>query len=444
MRISGIRAFIVFAIGQTISVFGTNVSGFALSVWVFERTQSVTQYALLVSFMTLPGIFVKPVAGALVDRWDRRAVLLGSDVLAALLTVTTLILVWTNTLSVWYVYLMTFVQTVTSAFQVPAGAAAMQLLVPPAQLNRANAAIGASKSLSSLVSPLATGALLAMIGLEGVLYIDLATFAVAVTTLAIIRIPPVRSHAVAATTSLFQEMKAGWEYIAGRRGLVLLAVVSLLISMIFDMARVLLPPLVLSFSTAEVLGAILSSAGLGILLGNLLMLPWGGPRRKMYGILGFGAAIGVGLILSGLRPSALLIGIGAAIVMTSISIVWICLDAIWLTKVPPNLIGRVKGTTTTLDSILGTATLLSAGLLADRVFEPLLAEGGALSATVGPIIGSGAGRGIALLLILNGLVALLLVGVAAFNRHTRLLEDTLPDVDIQQYTATDEALAAGV
>ncbi|HEY0734340.1 MAG TPA: MFS transporter [Herpetosiphonaceae bacterium] len=444
MRISGIRAFIVFAIGQTISVFGTNVSGFALSVWVFERTQSVTQYALLVSFMTLPGIFVKPVAGALVDRWDRRAVLLGSDVLAALLTVTTLILVWTNSLSVWYVYLMTFVQTVTAAFQVPAGAAALQLLVPPAQLNRANAAIGASKSLSSLVSPLATGALLAIIGLEGVLYIDLATFAVAVTTLAIIRIPPVRSRAVAATSSLLHEMQEGWQYIAGRRGLVLLAVVSLLISMIFDMARVLLPPLVLSFSTADVLGAILSSAGLGILLGNLLMLPWGGPRRKMYGILGFGAAIGVGLIVSGLQQSALLIGIGAAIVMTSISIVWICLDAIWLTKVPPTLIGRVKGTTTTLDSILGTATLLGAGLLADRVFEPLLAEGGALSTTVGTIIGTGPGRGIALLLLLNGLVALLLVGVAAFNRHTRLLEDTLPDVDVQHYTATDEALAARV
>lgn len=444
MRISGLRAFIVFGIGQAISVFGTNVSGFALSVWVFERTQSVTQYALLVSFMTLPGIFVRPVAGALVDRWDRRAVLLGSDVLAALLTVTTLILVWTDSLSVGYVYVMTFVQTVAAAFQLPAGAAAMQLLVPQAHLNRANAAIGAIKSLATLVSPLATGTLLAIIGLEGVLYIDLATFAVALTTLAIIRIPSVRGSPVVAPTSLFQEIKDGWAYITGRRGLMLLAVVSLLISMIFDMSRVLLPPLVLSFSTADVLGAILSSAGLGILLGNLLMLPWGGPRRKMYGILGFGAAIGVGLMVSGLRQSPLLIGLGAATVMTSISIVWICLDSIWLTKVPPSLIGRVKGTTTTLDAIVGTATLLSAGLLADRVFEPLLAEGGALSATVGTIIGVGPGRGIALMLILNGLIALLLVGVAALNRHTRLLEDALPDVDMQQYVANEEALATGV
>jgi hypothetical protein len=130
--------------------------------------------------------------------------------------------------------------------------------------------------------------------------------------------------------------------------------------------------------------------------------------------------------------------------MTSVSIVWICLDTVWMTKVPPHLIGRVKSTSTALDSILGTATLLAAGGLADRLFEPLLRPGGPLAGSMGALIGVGPGRGVALLLILSGLLALLLAAIALLNPRVRLLEDTLPDIDVKEYVAGQEALVPGV
>lgn len=441
MRISGMRAFVLLGIGQVFSIFGTSLSSFALGVWVFEQTQSVMQFALVTIFITVPGIVIKPVAGALVDRWDRRAVLIGSDALAALLTVLTFVLVQNGQLTVWYIYVMTLVQTIATAFQLPASSAAMQLLVPATQFGRASGAIGAIKSVSAIIAPLIAGGLLATIGLAGILLIDFCTFLIAVGTLLLIFIPPIQPQATQRELSLWHEIKDGWTYIMARQGFILLASFSMLVTGVFELARVLLTPLVLSFTTASVLGIITSAAGFGALLGNVVMLLWNGPRRRSYGIIGFGFAIGLSLVLGGLYQSVWLIGSAVVIVMAGIPIVWACIEAIWLSKVPPYLIGRVRGTTHMLDSLMATITLLSAGLLADRVFAPLLVEGGALARSIGAIIGVGPGRGIALMLILTGLLTLLIVALGVLSPAVRRLEDTLPDVDIAAYINTHQEQA---
>jgi MFS transporter, DHA3 family, macrolide efflux protein len=436
MRFSGQQALIAFGVGQVASTFGTSLASFSLGVWVFQRTQSVAQFALVAILISVPSIFIRPIAGALVDRWDRRGVLIGSDALSALLTLATLALVSTDHLSVWFVYAITPIQTAATAFQLLASSAAIQLIVPPEQFGKASGAIGAVKSISTIFAPLMAGGLMATIGLSGILCLNLGTLVIGVSTVTLMVIPPVQDRSARAASSLlYDELKEGWAYLRGRRSFLILTSGAMLITAVFEVARVLLTPLVLGFAGPAVLGSIMAAAGVGVLLGNVLMLAWGGPRRRTHAILGGGFLIGVSLVLGGLRPAAVPIGGAVMAVMFGIPIVAISIEAIWLTKVPPTLIGRVKGATAALESVMATLVLLVAGVLADRVFEPLLVPGGPLAATVGTIIGVGTGRGVALMLIGVGLAALAVVSFAVLSPAVRLLEDAVPDVAVDDYLA---------
>ena len=239
MSFTGRRAFTVFGIGQVVSIFGTSLSGFALGVWAFQRTQSVMQFALVAIFITLPSIFLRPLGGALVDRWDRRWVLIGSDSFAALVTVVTVLLVWTDSLSIWLVYLITLALSVVAALQVPASTAAIQLLVPAEHFGKASGALGVLKSMSTVFAPLVAGGLLATIGLVGVLCIDLVTFVIGAGTTALIALPPVQARqAQVSAARVYQEMKEGWAYLRGRSSFAILTLSAMLITAVFELSLI--------------------------------------------------------------------------------------------------------------------------------------------------------------------------------------------------------------
>lgn len=434
MSFTGRRAFTVFGIGQVVSIFGTSLSGFALGVWAFQKTQSVMQFALITIFVTFPSIFLRPLGGALVDRWDRRWVLIGSDSFAALVTVVTVLLVWADSLSIRLVYLITLALSAVTALQVPASSAAIQLMVPAEQFGKASGALGVFKSVSTVFAPLVAGGLLAEMGLVGILCIDMVTFVIGAGTVALIALPAAQARrAQVSAAHVYQEMKDGWSYLRGRRSFAILTLSAMLITAVFEMARVLLTPLVLGFASIAVLGTIMTAAGVGVVLGNVLMMLWGGPRRRTHAILGAGLTISLSLIVGGLRPSAVMVGAAVVAVMFSIPVVVISIEAIWLSKVPPTFIGRVKGVTSAFEAMAATVVLLVTGGLADGVFEPLLSQRGRLAPTVGAVLGVGPGRGVALMLMIVGLASLGLVIRAARSPTVRMLESAVPDIDVNDY-----------
>lgn len=426
----GMITFLVVWVGQVVSMLGSSLSGFALSVWVYQSTGSATKFALIALVSMLPGILLSPVAGALVDRWDRRWAMILADTGSGCTTLIVALLLWFGRLELWHIYLLLAVSSSFSAFQFPAFSAATSLLVPHRHLGRASGMTQMGSGVAEIIAPALAGALVVTLGPQGVLFIDVATFLFAITTLLIVRIPRPAASAegAAARGSLLSEAVSGWTFIRRRPGLFALLLLFATTHVSMGMMQVLVTPMILAFTSADVLGRVLSGAALGMLAGSLLMTVWGGPRRRVSGILGFLLLQGAVLMVGGLRPSATLIAISGFVFLFCTPMIIGSSQAIWQSKVPLDLQGRVFAVRRMIAWSTLPLAYLIAGPLADRVFEPLLAEGGPLAASVGAWIGVGKGRGIALLFFVLGLFVLLVVAVASRFRRLRQLESELPDV----------------
>ena len=427
---SGWRTFGLVWLGQLVSLVGSGLTDFGLGVWVYQRTGSTTQTALTWLFFSLPRIALSPLAGALVDRWDRRRAMLLSDTGAALVTLTIALLLITQRLEAWHVYVATAVSSGLGAIQRPAYTATITLLIPKQHYGRANGLVSLARSIPSIASPALAGFLVITIGLEGVVLIDFVTFLFAVTTLLLVRFPrpEVSAEGAAARGSLWREAAAGWAYVTRRPGLLGLMVFAAAIHFLGVTTEVLLTPYLLSFSTADVLGLIVSLTGAGFLAGGFIMSAWGGPKRRIYGILGFELLVSVCTIFMGWRASPLLIGAAAFLYFAGIELADGSGQALWQSKVAPDFQGRVFALQDTIAlSALPLGILLTAPL-AEFVFEPALAEGGALAGSVGKFVGVGPGRGIGLVYILTGLFNIVAVIAAYLHPRIRRVEDELPDV----------------
>lgn len=429
----GMITFLLLWSGQVVSTLGSSLTGFALSVWVYQQTGSATRFALIALVTMLPGILLSPVAGALVDRWDRRWALIVADTGAAISSLTLALLLRLDRLELWHIYPLLALSSSFSAFQFPAFSAATSLLVPRRHLGRASGMTQMGAGIAEIVAPVLAGALVVTIGLWGVLLIDVATFLFAITVLLFVRIPRPEASAVgiASRGSLLSEAAFGWTFIRQRPGLLALLLLFATTHVGLGMMQVLVTPMILSFTTADVLGRVLSVAASGMLAGSVLMTVWGGPRRRVAGILGFLLLQGIVLMFGGLRPNAVLIAASGFVFLFCTPLIIGSSQAIWQSKTPPDLQGRVFAVRRMIAWSTLPLAYLIAGPLADRVFEPLLAVGGPLAESLGPWIGVGKGRGIALLfLVLGALVVLTVAAASRLPRLTRLeeeLPDTLPD-----------------
>lgn len=426
----GVRVFILVWLGQCVSLIGSGLTGFALGVWVYQRTGSVTQFALISLFTTLPSIVVSPLAGALVDRWDRRWAMILSDSGAALSTLSIALLLFANRLEVWQIYLAMAASSTFSAFQWPAYSAATTLLVPKQHLGRASGMVQLGQAVAQIVSPALAGVLVMAIRIQGVILVDVATFIFAVLTLLFVRVPRPETTAEGALGkgSLLQEAAYGWTYIVARPGLLGLLILFAATNFTSGMIMVLFTPMVLSFASAAVLGTLLSIAGFGMLAGSLVMSVWGGPKRRVYGVLGFEYLMGVCILLAGAQVSIPLIAVAAFVGFFCSPIIIGSSQAIWQSKTAPDVQGRVFAARTMIAWSSLPLAYLVAGPLADQVFEPLLAAGGPLAGSVGWLIGVGPGRGIGLLFIVMGTLNILATVAGCLYPRLRLVEDELPDV----------------
>ena len=430
-RIQGMRAFLTIWAGQAVSLLGSSLTSFALGVWVYQRTGSVTRFALIAFFASLPGLLLSPVAGALVDRWDRRRMLILSDSLAAATSAVLLLLLWDESrdlLEVWHIYVLTAVASVANALQWPAFTAATTLLVPKRQYGRASGLSQMGLALSQILAPLLGALMLQWVRMRGILIVDLATFGVAVLALLAVRFrEPDRAPETGAPRSLLKESAVGWTYLRERPGLLALLLLFAGTNFNVGMLQALISPLILSFASSTALGTVLSIAGVGMLAGTLVMGAWGGPRRRVHGIFAGLLVQGLVLLAGGLQPSVPLVAAAAFVLLFTVPFVGGCSQAIWQAKVPPGLQGRVFAVRRMVALSSMPAAYFLAGPLADRVFEPMLAPGGALSGSVGAVIGVGEGRGIGLLFVLLGLLVVAALAIAAGYPRLRQVEDELPD-----------------
>ncbi|HLF24970.1 MAG TPA: MFS transporter [Anaerolineae bacterium] len=430
IRLGGTRAFAVVWFGQVISFIGSGMTFFALGVWVYQKTNSITQFALISLLTMLPRVVLGPLVGTLVDRWDRRQAMLLSDVGGGLSILFIILLIMTDRLEFWHIFLSVLLTGACDALRWPALSAATTQLVPKEQFGRASGLLQIVSAGMVLVSPLVAGALLGPIGLQGVILVDFVTFLFALFTLLLIRIPrpAITAEGQAGKGSLLHETVYGWKYITGRTGLLALLVFLSIASFLTEMTYVLFTPMLLSFASTAELGVAMSLGGIGYLAGGVIMSVWGGAKRRINGVIVFMLLMGLFLALIGLRASIPLVTLSLFLCLLCYPITLGSNQAIWQAKVAPDVQGRVfaiRGAITLATPLLAD---LVTGPLADNVFEPLLAVNGPLAGSVGQIVGVGAGRGSGLLFISAGLFLMLMTAISYLYPRLRLVEDELPDI----------------
>ena len=440
----GLKVWSVIWAGQLVSLVGSGLASFALGVWAYKVSGSVTQFALIIFFAGVPGILLAPIAGTLVDKWDRKWVMIGADTLTAVVTLAIAGLLWVDALQIWHIYIAAVLQSVFKTFQWPAYIAATTLLVPKKHYGRVGGMMQFGQAASEIVAPILAGLLMVLIGIEGVLLADVATFLFAVGVLAFVKIPRPKQSAegaAAAKLPFRQQVTYGFRYIARRQGLMGLLLYFAMINFVVSIATVLLYPLVLTFASEAVLGTVLSVASAGMLVGSIIMMVTGGPKRRIYGVLAFGLVLGVAVLFAGVRPSAPLIAASVFLMMMGVPIINGSSQAIWQSKVEPDLQGRVFAVRRMVAQFTVPIADLSAGPLADFVFEPAMAPGGVLAGVLGPILGVGEGRGMGLMLVSIAILPVIASIAGWLYRPMRNVERDLPDA-VEDVEENEDAAAA--
>jgi MFS transporter, DHA3 family, macrolide efflux protein len=425
----GIRTFLLIWFGEMISLIGSGLTSFGLGVWVYQRTGSATEFALIAVAAVLPGIVISPLAGAIVDRYDRRKVLIVSDLCAALSTVAVALLLVNNSLQLWHIYITAMVSSSASAFQSPAYTASVSQLVAKTHYGRAAGLVAAAEGASQIIAPALAGVLIGLIGLSGIIIVDFATFLFAVSILLVVRFP-VYTKTTSSTEqkSIWQEAGYGWRYLTERRGLLALMLFFAFMNLTLSLVNQLLTPMVLSFSSPEGLGLIVSVSGIGMVIGSALLAVWGGPRQPIIIIYGAGLLQGLTMMMMGWRESIALLAIARFIALVGSPIINGSAQVLLQRKVPVDMQGRVFSVTRMLARVSIPLAYVLCGPLADRVFQPVMTPNGILASSMGQIIGVGEGRGIALMYIVFGLVTLIGTLGAFLYKPMRNIERELPDV----------------
>lgn len=440
------QTFLIVWIGQVVSLLGTKLTEFALGFWILDQTYqdtgTITQFALTIVFMYLPKVLISPLAGVLIDRWNRRSVMIASDLGSGAISIAILLLVSTNSLAVWQIYLALIISSTLNAFQQPAYTAAISQLVPANNLSRANGMVQASFAIAKIAAPAIAGLLLNHFGLKTILFVDLTTFCIAIVTLITVKFPSFKRRTGARRKirdRVVADAVAGWKYIVSRPGLVRLVCFIAISYFTMGMLEVVLWPLLYQPGSTEQLGIVLSIGGCGMLLGSVLMSIWSGPSNRVRAIIGFVGFQGLIVLLGGLKISPIVLAVGIFGYLFSQPIIVSCNQAIWQTKVPSRLQGRVFALQQTLERSLAIGAYLLAGPLVDNVLNPLMAEGGIVARAIGKIINTGMGQGVTLLLVILGIINLMVVAIAYREPRLRYLEQELPDRNKFQNAKTKTA-----
>src|SRR6266508_4225063 len=288
-RPTGMFGFTIVWLGQIVSVLATNMTAFGLTIWVFEKTGSATALGLMQVFFITPLLIITPFAGVMVDRHNRKLMMMVSDLMAGLATISILILQGFGVLQVWHLYAAAIFQGLVNAFQWPAYSAAISTMIPKEKYGRANGMMSLIDMGPGILAPMLAGALLPIIRLSGILSLDVVTFVLAILVLVFVHIPqpPRTAEGAPAQDNIFREAAFGFRYIFARPSLLGLQLVFFFGNLCAGIAYTLIAPMVLlrTGNDSVSLGLVQSAGAIGGVVGGVAMSAWGGFKSRVHGVL---------------------------------------------------------------------------------------------------------------------------------------------------------------
>jgi DHA3 family macrolide efflux protein-like MFS transporter len=432
-RPTGFAAFTVIWLGQIVSVLGTRMTNFALSIWLWKVTGHATSLGVMIFLSFGATVALSPLAGSLVDRFSRRIMIVISDVGSAVTTAVIFILFLAGIARPWELYVVNTLTGAFLAFQYPAYSATITQMMPKAHYARANSMLSLANSVPAIFAPALAATLLGFLPVSAILGIDVISYAVGVVMVFLVAIPERADSGVeekAPRGRVWRDTVIGFQYITRRRGLLGLEGILFVVSLLAAMGWILLIPMIMARtgnSEAQV-GVVLSIGAIGGVLGGALVTVRRAPANKMrwvlIGTLGFNL---IGRFLLGISDSVILWSVGW---FTA----WLCIpfidgygQAIFQQKVEPAVQGRVFAARQMLENLAMPIAVGVAAPIADYYLEPRMMHGGSLAPVFGGLVGAGPGAGMALVFVFTGLIGTV-VGIAAIcSRSVRDLEQIIPD-----------------
>lgn len=398
-----LKDFLILWSTQSISQLGSSITGFALTLWLYEKTGSSLSTAALTICSYAPYVLMSIFAGALTDRFDKKKTMLGCDVFAAICTIIVLVLFRTNRLMVWHLYVLNVVSGLMNTVQQPASEVAMTLVIPEKYYQKTSGLRSLSGSLISILNPLAATALYSFAGLNGVIAVDIGSFTVAFTALLFfIRIPENKTD------------KGESVLVLAKEGLIFLRENPLIMALILFMSGVnlvasafdaTLPGYVLPNPKggSSVLGIVTSCSGIAMIIGSLIVSVLPKPKDRVKVIyLTMLFSLGTENFLLAFSREPVLWCIGQIIGWFLVPVMNANLDVILRTAIPVELQGRVYACRNTFQFFTIPIGLLLGGFMVDKVCEPVMSSYGDLS-VLKTLFGTGRGSGAALMMFILGI-----------------------------------------
>lgn len=431
---TGMYGFTIVWAGQIISVLASNMSNFALTIWAFQKTGSATVLGLVEVSFLLPFLIISPIAGAMVDRYNRKLMMMLSDLGAVLATAAILILNSSGNLQIWHLYVSAVVYGLSGTFQWPAYMAAISTMIPKEHYGRANGMMSLVDSGPGVFSPIMAGALLPFIGLTGILIIDVVTFFFAIGALLVVHVPQpaLTEEGQAGKGNLLDEALYGFKYIFARRSLLGLLLVILCLNLVQGFSGSLFAPMILlrTNNNSASLGAVQSAFAIGGVVGGLIVSAWGGFKKRIRGMLLGWSLFGLfGMLLFGLGRSLYIWIPVACLASMTFPLTQSASNAIWQAKVAPDVQGRVFSARRLIAWLVDPIMPVLAGVLADYVTEPAMQSQTVLARSLGWLVGNQPGSGMSLQYIFSGIAYLAIIMIAWNIPLVRNVETVLPDHD---------------
>lgn len=393
--------FMLLWSGQLVSAIGSGLSSFGLGVYVYGVTGKASAVALVTLMAFMPSLLLSAVSGVLADRYDRRLLMVLGDSLSALGVGFILVCMLRGEVQLWQICLGVAISSVFSSLLEPAYKATVTDLLTPEQYTKASGLVQVAGSSKYLISPILAGFLLTIADIKLLLMLDICTFFVTVTSTLVVRSGLI-SKASGVAPSFSREFKEGWAALTEKKGVLVLVIMASVITFFLGFIQTLSTPLVLAFSDSAALGTMETVAASGMLVTSVVVgiLPIKKGYVKLLSVSLFFA--GLGMAAFGMRESIVWICLSGFFFFAMLPFANASLDFLTRTNIENSKQGRAWGLIGVISQLGYVAAYALAGVLADYVFNPLLADGGALAGSVGRIIGTGSGRGTGFLIVVAG------------------------------------------
>lgn len=391
-----LKKFIILWLTQSFSALGSSMTSFALVIWLYSDSGSALTTSLLTVCSYAPYVLMSIFAGAVSDKWNKKAIMLICDSFAAVCTVIILILLKTGSLAVWHLYILNALNGLMNSIQSPASDVAVTLLTPEKHYQKTSGMRSFSNSLVSILTPVLAAAVMSFAGIEAVIAFDLTTFATAFFVLMFfIRIPQVARDSDSKETIL-QSAKSGLSYLKGNQGILWLILFLSAINLIASMYSAALPALIISKAGETAYGIVNSCVGVATLLGSVAATVFPKPKSRINVICNcLLISMSTENFLLAFGDNTVIWCIGAFFGWGIIPLMSANYDVIFRSNVPKQMQGRVYSVRNTLQFFTIPVGYFLGGFLVDNVFEPLMEN--TQSGLLKGIFGSGKGSGAAML-----------------------------------------------